>query len=308
MGVFKDITGQMFGNWKVIKFMGLNKHGSSTWECECQCKDKTKRIMSIQILKKSKDCGCSKLIDLTGRKIGRWTVIGRSNDNTHLKFPRKTWDCVCDCGTHKKVTETRLINNTNPNLSCGCATQYKGIPRIVHNKVNIYDEYVEIDIGSGNKTIVDIEDYDLIKDDYWCISLDGYAVSCSGRFTKKRLHRVLMGCENTPHVLVDHIDRDKLNNRRHNLRIVTAQQNAFNQSKRSNNKSGVIGVCWWDRDKNWLAQIKFNYKRHFLGYYDKFEDAVRARLRAELEYFGAEFAPQRHLFEKYGIEVPNNER
>ena len=83
-----------------------------------------------------------------------------------------------------------------------------------------------------------------------------------------------MGCENTPHVLVDHIDRDKLNNRRNNLRIVTAQQNAFNQSKRSNNKSGVIGVCWWDRDKNWLAQIKFNYKRHFLGYYDKFEDAI----------------------------------
>ena len=45
-----------------------------------------------------------------------------------------------------------------------------------------------------------------------------------------------------------------------------------------------------------------------LGYFDNIEDAVKARLEGELKYFGAEFAPQRHLFEQYGIEVPNNEK
>jgi hypothetical protein len=39
-------------------------------------------------------------------------------------------------------------------------------------------------------------------------------------------------------------------------------------------------------------------------YYLK-DDAVKARLKAELEYFGSEFAPQRHLFAQYGIETNN---
>lgn len=54
-----------------------------------------------------------------------------------------------------------------------------------------------------------------------------------------------------------------------------------------------------------MAQIKYNYKRIFLGYYDDIEDAIRARLKAELKYFGKEFAPQRHLFKEYGIKEEN---
>ena len=49
-------------------------------------------------------------------------------------------------------------------------------------------------------------------------------------------------------------------------------------------------------------------KEIILGCFDDIEDAIKARLEGELKYFGSEFAPQRHLFGQYGIEVPNNEK
>ena len=308
MPAFKDLTGQIINNWKIIEFSHFDKYHVSHWICECQCEKRTKRNMSLQVIKKSKDCGCSKEIDLTGRKIGRWTVVGRVKDVSYLAFPRKMWNCICECGTNRNIAETKLINNKNPHYSCGCTRNYKGMERCVNNNEFIFhDNYVEIKLCNDKSTFINIEVYDSIKDDHWILSSDGYAISSSGKFKNKRLHRVIMGCENDTSIVIDHIDRDRLNNRKNNLRIVTAHENGVNQSKRKDNKSGIIGVCWWERDKNWLAQIKYNYKRYFLGYYDKFDDAVRARLFAELKYFGKDFAPQRHLFEMYGI-IPQDHR
>ena len=300
MPAFKDLTGQMFNNWKVVGFSHFDKHHASHWICECQCQHKTQKIMNIQVLKKSQDCGCSKEIDLTSQKIGRWTVIERVEDTSYLAFPRKSWHCVCECGTHRNIAETKLINNKNPDYSCGCARNYKGVPRVVNNNEFVfYDDCVEIKLQNDKSTFIDIDDYNLIKDDHWSFSVDGYVVSSSGKFKNKRLHRVIMKCENDLDLIVDHIDRDKLNNHKTNLRIVTNQENSFNQSLRRTNKSGVIGVWWWEDRAKWVARIKHNYKNHTLGYYDSFEMAVRKRLNAEIEYFGIEFAPQRHLFEEY---------
>lgn len=307
MPAFKDLTGQIINNWKVIGFSHFDKHHASHWICECQCKNKTIKTMNIQTLKKSKDCGCSTELDLTGQKIGRWIVICKTEDTSYLAFPRKMWYCRCECGTFRNITETKLKNNKNSDYSCGCARNYKGIPRSINNNEFVfYYDYVEIKLQNDKSAFIDIDDYDLIKDDHWSFSTDGYAVSSSGKFKKKRLHRVIMGIENKPEIIVDHIDRDKLNNRKINLRAVTKHENSINQSKRKNNKSGIIGVCWWERDQNWMAQIKYNYKRYFLGYYDDFDDAVKARLEAELKFFGKDLAPQRHLFEQYGIVLQND--
>jgi len=50
---------------------------------------------------------------------------------------------------------------------------------------------------------------------------------------------------------------------------------------RCNNTSGVPGVCWYSRKARWQAAICFKGKRYYLGYYRRFEDAVKARKRAE---------------------------
>lgn len=54
---------------------------------------------------------------------------------------------------------------------------------------------------------------------------------------------------------------------------------------RKNNTSGVPGVCWQMKKKRWQASICFKSKRRYLGSYEKFEDAVKARKRAEEEMF-----------------------
>lgn len=54
---------------------------------------------------------------------------------------------------------------------------------------------------------------------------------------------------------------------------------------RSNNTSGVPGVDWLSKKQRWRAMICFKGKRRYLGSYEKFEDAVKARKRGEEEYY-----------------------
>ena len=56
----------------------------------------------------------------------------------------------------------------------------------------------------------------------------------------------------------------------------------------------------------WQVYISINKQRTHLGYFDNKEDAIKTRLKAEIKYYG-EFAPQRHLFEQYNIDVQQKE-
>jgi hypothetical protein len=97
---------------------------------------------------------------------------------------------------------------------------------------------------------------------------------------------------------IDHINGNKLDNRKSNLRPATPSQNAMNRHNIP--KSGYIGVYKRKDNDKWSAKICINYKTIYLGSFNNLEDAIKARLKAEKEYFG-EFAPQKDLFEKYGI-------
>lgn len=75
---------------------------------------------------------------------------------------------------------------------------------------------------------------------------------------------------------------------------------------KTKNTSGVIGVSLYKRINKWKAGIRFNNKDISLGYYFDKDDAIRARLNKEVEMFGYDNAPQRHLFEQYGITQQND--
>jgi len=85
-------------------------------------------------------------------------------------------------------------------------------------------------------------------------------------------------------MVVDHINRNTLDNRRKNLRIVTIQDNLRNQ-KRPNNKTGYTGVAVHKQTGKYTAQIKVNYKKIHLGIFKTIEEAYEARKIGEQKYW-----------------------
>lgn len=88
---------------------------------------------------------------------------------------------------------------------------------------------------------------------------------------------------------IDHINRDRSDNRWTNLRLVTRSQNNMNAGLRSDNRSGQKGVGRRSDNGKWYARITIGRSVVLLGHFDDFNDAVAARLAAERRYFG-EFA------------------
>lgn len=84
-----------------------------------------------------------------------------------------------------------------------------------------------------------------------------------------------------PKTIIDHINRNKLDNRISNLRCASKQLNASNTLNYSHNKSGVKGVYWCTRSKRWRSAIKVNQKQIHLGFFKDFDEAVCSRLAYE---------------------------
>lgn len=135
---------------------------------------------------------------------------------------------------------------------------------------------------------IDIEDIDLVKNHKWHLGSNGYVETKINRKTMS-MHNIVM--HNIPvKKQYDHISRDKVDNRKWNLREATKSQNGMNVDVRANNTSGVTGVHWRKDMGKWCARIKKCGKTIYLGSYKNKEDAVSARIKAELKLFD-EFSP-----------------
>lgn len=84
-----------------------------------------------------------------------------------------------------------------------------------------------------------------------------------------------------PENQLDHIDRNKRNNKISNLREVSHQCNNRNCGNPKHNTSSVRGIYWSKSNNKWYTQIKINYKIIYLGYHESFPEAVCHRLAAE---------------------------
>jgi hypothetical protein len=132
--------------------------------------------------------------------------------------------------------------------------------------VKVTEQSAWIQFRDGRIAQIGPEDAIWISKQTWCISSHGYVQASKG----KRLHQQILGKLGAG-LVADHINRDRLDNRRENLRVVTHQQNALNREPRRN-QSGEIGI-YLKRKGQWYAQLG---KRH-IGSYASIEAAKRAR-------------------------------
>jgi hypothetical protein len=94
-----------------------------------------------------------------------------------------------------------------------------------------------------------------------------------------------------PTLTVDHINRNRCDNRACNLRMASIRENSRNRGLQSNNRSGEAGVVWNRASSKWQAQIWVDGKARYLGLHNQYSDAVRVRRQAAEELFGS-FAPR----------------
>ena len=111
----------------------------------------------------------------------------------------------------------------------------------------------------------------------------GYLKVCLNR-KSYLLHRLIFLMHNgSLPELLDHIDRDKTNNRIENLRVADKELNSWNRDKQSNNTSGFRGVSWNKGASKWHAYIKVRGKRIHLGLFDTAEEASEAYVKAQAD-------------------------
>jgi hypothetical protein len=140
------------------------------------------------------------------------------------------------------------------------------------------EDVKEIKLGNGKVALIDNDDWPRVHRRTWRVvkaERTEYAVTNIGygrRRTQIMMHRFIMRAENSK-VLVDHKDRNGLNNQKENLRMATTAQNVVNaEKKRGEFTSKYKGVSY--DDGKWRAQIKIGGKAHNLGRRDTEEEAA----------------------------------
>lgn len=150
----------------------------------------------------------------------------------------------------------------------------------------------EIKLSQGKVAIVDDCDFERLNGWNWYLNSYGYAVrhevvSIARKRPSVLMHRVI--ADTPPGMHTDHINGNKLDNRRCNLRICTAAQNISNTGLRSDNSSGCKGVYWRKSISKWCVQISVKGKRLHVGYFSCIEAARKAYAEAADKFHG-EFA------------------
>ena len=147
----------------------------------------------------------------------------------------------------------------------------------------------KIKLSNNQFTIVDDQDFEYLNQ--WKWSFDGrYATRSKhikiekNEYKSKKvyLHHLLV---DKSYGVIDHINRNPLDNKRSNLRVTSVSANIRNGNLRKNNSSGTTGVYFDKNKKKWLSQIMVNRKHISLGAYDSKELAIYYRKQGEDKYY-----------------------
>ena len=295
MGKLKDLSGRKFGRLTVTDehYRYEKPCGSSIvkWKCKCDCGNVIDVTSTSLTSGKTISCGCwkkeilaqrakEKIRDLSNEKFGRLTVLNMAEP----KNGRTMWHCKCECGNELDIQTTSLTSGNTK--SCGCyqrdmASIFATAKR-QQNEYIFYDDYVIGKLFNGEYFKIDKDDYDKVKDYYWSITPKGY-VYTSYYNDLYFIHRFITDCPDDKKV--DHINRDKKDNRRCNLRICTQKENCYNRMRENKNKyKGVVKL-----DKKYGASVHKDGTTYYLGRFNTPEEAALAYNEKAKELFG-EFA------------------
>lgn len=217
-----------------------------------------------------------KIIDLTGKRFGRLTVIEKAEKKD--KYNNIYWNCKCDCGNFRCVSTRNL--NRGDTKSCGCLKHESKTTIHGKYKERIHKEWRGILHRCKNPSASHYENY------------GGRGISVCDEWSGKdgfiNFYKWSMENGYSDNLTLDRKDNDK-GYSPDNCRWVTHMENCHNRGARKDSKTGYAGIYV---RKTRTGSIKYrvcimtNYKRINLGHFDTFEEAVSVRRDAELKYWG----------------------
>lgn len=151
-----------------------------------------------------------------------------------------------------------------------------------------------IALTKNQLTIVDDEDYAMLSKIRWCVingtnaSYAGRDHKINGKYKTILMHRVIMKAKRGQ--IVDHINRNTLDNRKENLRFCTASESVQNRGMHKNNSVGFKGVHLNKKLMKFEAWITKDHVNYYLGIFKEAEAAGKAYARAAQKLHG-NFAP-----------------
>lgn len=155
-----------------------------------------------------------------------------------------------------------------------------------------------IELTQGFQTVVDDDLYDWLSQWKWYYrkrtgsrqggdvvrTLHGY--DKEGHVKSQTLYMASLICPVPAGFVIDHKDRNPLNNQRSNLRRATYRNNSNNSVARTNNKVGVRCVHWSEAKQRFIVQVSVDGKRKWVGAFRTVEEAAEVAAKAQKKYYG----------------------
>lgn len=224
--------------------------------------------------------------EIVGKKYGRLTIKKITGYKTEKNGQKSLMVlCKCDCGKEKIIRLNSL--NSGATKSCGCYRNERtragrNLDETV-DRVKIIGNVAYIYVsGTDERMICDKEDIELLNNYCWELVENGYARSNNQCKKRVRAHRLITGAKDGE--IVDHINRNRLDNRKKNLRIVTQSVNNLNRQLSDKNKTGYSGVYKLKSGYSVKGVVDGKYKT--IGRYDNIDSAIKARMDFEMEHYG----------------------
>jgi len=214
--------------------------------------------------------------DITGLRSGKLIAVKHIGVDKNRKA---LWLCRCDCGNEIECVGTLITQGFIK--SCGCSSKPTDTRR---NKENTFDNMGDCTIMTdikGNRTQIDTEDVERIKEYYWHKSSNGYWSHNSRKNGQISLHRFVMGAPDN--MLVDHRYHDLDDNRKSMLRICTDQQNQINRMPKKRKEDLPVGI--YRKGRKYKASLRLKHIELNESFYN-LQDAINQRKEWEEQYCG----------------------
>lgn len=207
-------------------------------------------------------------------------AVGARSDDL-IKEAKKTVAELRELGVPDSAIK-RLISDAEERMAPGLQ-KFTSVD--VRNRAKLMGNPSRIPLSKGKFALVDPQDAAKLGKHNWYYGFRGYAMRSklmpSGKRKTVSMHREILGAKD--HEEVDHINGDRLDNRRSNLRVLGRSANLHNRG--AYGPSGLKGVSWDKRKKKWRAEIGKNGKRAWLGYHSTKEDAERIYRKASKKLY-----------------------